>query len=499
MSTRIVALAVLLGLAIPIRMSAQNQKAKPHHYKLDDIPTFGGPKSDLNNGLDGTFSVDLVNNQGALAGWADTPMPDPFPNFCFDDCYVAHAFRWGGGVMTDLGALADGVSSQALWISGSGLIAGVSQNGEIDPLFPGFPELRAVVWRNGVITDLGTLEGGTESAAATVNSHGQVVGLFSNTVPDPYSLFIPGYQGRAFSWRGGVMQDLGTLGSGTDASAQFVNERGRVVGWSYTSSAANTSCPSVAFLAIGSFIWDKDKGMTDLGTLGGDCTLASGLNNEGTVVGNYVDDNQIQHGFVWKRGLIQDVGGSLGGDYSEVEGINDHGVIAGSAFLAGNTTFHAAFWRQVGSVTDVGVLGGDQCSFASAINAKTQIVGASIGDDCNFDNNARAFLWEGGSIFDLNALIPADSALHLQWARGINDRGEIAGSGLDPDGNVHAFLLIPCDEIHPGVEGCDYSLVDEPARSSAPRSITDQTQREPQSHRTQGYHIPSLQSLPVRK
>lgn len=482
--TRIIALALLVALAIPVQLAAQDHETKPHHYQLVDIPTFGGPVSDLNTGNDGSFSVNLVNNQGALAGWADTATPDPYPNFCFYDCYVTHAFRWQDGVMTDLSALADGVSSQAVWISGSGLIAGVAQNGVIDPLFAGFPELRAVVWRNGVITDLGTLEGGTESVATAVNNHGQVVGLFSNTVPDPYSLFGLGYQGRAFSWEDGVMQDLGTLGGGTDAWPQFVNEKGQVVGWSYSSSAPNTSCRFLVPLAIGSFIWEKDKGMTDLGTLGGTCTLATGLNNQGTVVGNYIDDNQIEHGFVWKRGLIHDLGASLGGDYTHAEGINDHGVIAGSAYLAGNTTSHAVLWRQIGAITDLGVLGGDQCSFASAINAKTQIVGASIGDDCTFDNNTRAFLWEGGSIFDLNALIPAGSPLHLQWARGINDRGEVAGSGLDAGGNVHAFLVIPCDENHPGVEGCDYSRVEDSARSSAPRDIPGETQRPPQAQRT---------------
>lgn len=457
--TRIIALALFAALAIPVQLAAQGHA----RYKLIDIGTFGGPASDLNNGNDGSFSVNLVNNQGALAGWADTAAPDPFPSFCFYDCYVTHAFRWQDGVMTDLGTLADGVSSQAGWISASGLIAGVSENGEIDPLISGFPENRAVLWQKGGITDLGTLpEGGYESFANAVNSGGQVVGWAENTTPDPNSLAGPGFfptQTRAFLWESGAMKDLGTLG-GSGALAQFVNEQGQVVGWSYTSSAPNTSCPNLFPLATGSFIWEKDKGMTDLGSLGGTCTLATGLNNKGTVVGIYVNDNQIERGFVWKRGSIHDLGGSLGGDYAGAEGINDHGVTAGWAYLAGNTIFHAALWRRVGKITDLGVLGEGQCSFASSINAKTQIVGASITDDCNFDNNSRAFFWEGGAIFDLNTLIPAGSALHLQWARSINDRGEIAGTGLDADGNVHAFLLIPCDKNHSGIDGCDYSLVD---------------------------------------
>ena len=54
------------------------------------------------------------------------------------------------------------MSSQAFWISANGLIAGNSQLGQLDPLIPGFLQTRAVLWKDGKIIDLGTLEGGHE-------------------------------------------------------------------------------------------------------------------------------------------------------------------------------------------------------------------------------------------------------------------------------------------------------------------------------------------------
>jgi probable HAF family extracellular repeat protein len=422
--------------------------AQQPHYKLIDVGTFGGPQSYLNDGNDGNNGATELNNRGTLAGWADTTTADPFPSFCFeDDCFVSHAFQWHGGVRTDLGALRNDVSSQANWISASGLMAGVSENGDTDPLIPGLPELRGVLWQNGIITDLGILPGGGyESFATAVNSRGQVVGNAQNTVPDDFSMAAPGFlttQTRAFLWQNGIMQDLGTLGTGTDAMAQFINERGQVVGWSYTSSAPNGSCPFFLPLTLGSFIWDQKNGMRDLETLGGTCTIATGVNNRGIVIGDNVDDNIIERGFLWENGLITDLGGTIGGSQTTAEALNEAGQVVGVGTLAGELSYHATLWKHVGEITDLGTVDQDPCSFPSGINSKAQIVGASL-IGCAFDSNTRAFLWQDGSIFDLNTLIPPGASLHLQWARDINDRGEIAGSGLDADGNAHDFLLVPC-------------------------------------------------------
>jgi len=393
-----------------------------------------------------------------MTGSADTPVSDPYPDFCFDDdCFVSHAVQWRNGVRTDLGALPGGASSASDWVSGNGLIAGLSENGELDPLIPGLPEVRAVLWRGGAITDLGTLpEGGFESIANAVNSDAQVVGLALNTIPDPDSMIGAGFQTRAFLWRDGAMQDLGTLGAGTDAQAVLINERGQVVGWSYINSTPTTAC-NAGSLVIDSFIWDREHGMRDLGSLGGTCTLAADMNNDGQVVGfSDLPGDQSSHAFIWKHGSFHDLGGTLGGDFLAAFAINDAGTAVGFGFLPGNVMFHATLWKRPSEMLDLGGVGNDQCSFATSINAEKQVVGGS--GDCI--STGRVFLWEQGSMVDLNALIPAGSTLSLQNTETINDRGEIAGTGVDAYGNQHAFLAIPCDRHHEGIEGCDYSLVD---------------------------------------
>jgi hypothetical protein len=198
-------LILLCALAVPMGLAAQDaHKTMHHHYKLIDVGTFGGPTSGTQDELQ------VLNNRGMVAGSADTSVPN-HPNACVfcGGAFIGHAFLWSNGVLHDLGSLPGSNTSDASWVSDSGLVAGSSETEAIDPLL-GVRELHAILWKNGEIMDLGALEGGYESVAFAVNSRGQVAGAGFNTVPDPLS--PGGTQERTFVWENGVMRDLGTLG-----------------------------------------------------------------------------------------------------------------------------------------------------------------------------------------------------------------------------------------------------------------------------------------------
>ena len=465
---RIIVLALFAALALPLHLAAQNTAKrhhhhKYHHYQINDVGTFGGPSSYLN--LPPFPRAGVLNNRGTVVGFADTATPDPL---CFfsPDCYSTDGYQWQNGVKTDLGVLPGWTTGQGNWVSANGLIAGVANNGQTDPL-GGIPVLHGVLYENGGVTDLGTLEGGYFSFTSAVNNRGEVVGFAQNTIPDPNSMLTGyPYQSRAFYWKNGVMQDLGTLGTGTDATAALINEQGQVVGWSYTNSVPSAVCAGFNFgfsLTTSSFIWEQKNGMRDIGGLGGTCTLAQDFNNRGQIVGgSALTGDTTTHPFVWNATTgVTDLMDPSDNNYGFAEGENAHGDVAGGT--CDSATCYAVLWRKRSGKwqrTDLSTITDN--AFSISVSASEQVIGNS---------GTGVFLWEdGGPMADLNTLIPPNSGIQLSEAGQINDRGEIAAQGPDTNGNNHAVLLVPCDENHPGIEGCDYSLVDEATlqQSAAP-------------------------------
>jgi probable HAF family extracellular repeat protein len=465
--------ATLLAAAVLLlpRAFAQEHSDRHHHYKLIDLGTFGGPASYVNE------DSPALNNRGMLVGSAEinTPLPptgNPFP--CASPSFVYQAFAWEDGVLTNLGALPGGNCSNAIAVNASGDAAGNSEIGTLDPVL-GFSQLRAVLWDDGQIRDLGTL-GGNHSGAQAINNRRQVTGFALNGTPDPFSFFdffffgaSGGTQTRAVLWHDGKAQDLGTLG-GPDAFGIFVNDGGQVAGTSYTSSIPN---PTTGVPTLDPFFWDDGK-MIDLGSFGGTVGFPQALNNRGQVAGfmNLPGDVNA-HPFLWHGGKLTDLG-TFGGNNGTAWWMNDAGEVIGEADYpiacgaeCGHPQVYRPFLWRKGVMTDLGAVPGDRCGFAYGINSRTQVVGSS--GHCL--GGVDAFLWERGAIYNLNDLIPANSPLHLVFGLSINDRGEIAGTGVPQGASpydfsvAHAYLLIPCEADD---DGCDGSA--ENATTAAPRS-----------------------------
>ena len=150
-----------------------------------------------------------------------------------------------------------------------------------------------------------------------------------------------------------------------------------------------------------------------------------------------LSDAMTNRAFYKGAGQIADIG-TLGGSHSHAYAINDQRNVVGVADNnAGNP--HAFQFRldsqgQVVERTDLGELGGGN-SYALDINEQDVVVGTS---------DARAFIWEAGSMTDLNELIPEDSGWRLDSARSINDSGWITGHGKHL-GVQRAFLLMPVE------------------------------------------------------
>jgi probable HAF family extracellular repeat protein len=449
MCSRLFARSLLAVLAIPFLFDAHELSAGddgPHHhgYKLVDLGTLGGP-IDLVDCCDGTQPV--LNTHGLTVGGADTA--DPNPNQAIScpllgpDPFVNVGVVWFDGRARNLGALPGGFNSFANSVNGSGAIVGASETGETDPVL-GTVSCHPALWKDGTVFDLGTL-GGYEGLALESNEHGQVVGVATNGVPDSFlglygnglpSLFNYGTQQRAFLWQRGVMLDLQTLG-GPDAAAVYVNDAGQVAGASYTDFTINnvTGIPTEH-----PFLWEKGV-MQDLGSLGGSVAFPNALNNRGEIVGeSLVTGDATEHPFLWTKSQgMQDLG-TLGGDFGRGYAINNEGQAVGVTSLS-NGAVRAFSW-QSGVMKNLGTLKGDGCSSAYAMNSNGQVIGASFA--CDF-SIVHAVLWEHGRIINLNRFVPPGSGITLTDPSSINDRGEIVIDGT-LNGNLHAFMLVPCEE-----------------------------------------------------
>ena len=167
------------------------------------------------------------------------------------------------------------------------------------------------------------------------------------------------------------------------------------------------------------------------------------INVAGEIVGiAFNGGGEELRAFVYRNGSIDDLG-TLGGRYSKAYAINDSGDIVGGSTYPGDSADHAFLYRN-GSFHDLGTLPGTSFSVALAVNGSGHAVGyafsPALGD--------LAFLYANGTLINLSALMEVQEAgwQALTEARGINDQGQIVGTGINRLGLRHAFLLTPVPE-----------------------------------------------------
>jgi probable HAF family extracellular repeat protein len=123
-----------------------------------------------------------INQHGVVVGFANAPGGGSAGNF------NVHAFIWtASSGMHDLGTLPGDNTSQALGINDSGLIVGESCNATTNVC-------RAVLWRNGHITDMNTLiaPGYSDQLvfANDINDAGVITGQSLNAITGVSSAFV---------------------------------------------------------------------------------------------------------------------------------------------------------------------------------------------------------------------------------------------------------------------------------------------------------------------
>jgi len=217
---------------------------------------------------------------------------------------------------------------------------------------------------------------------------------------------------------------LGTLG-GSESWAHGINDAGVIVG---ESEMPDRNLH--AFVYADGELTDISPGETRYGR-------ALAINNAGQIAGNNGD-----HAFLYSEGKISDLGLSgVGGRMA----LNEQGDVVGSARFGGRGS-HAFLYSQ-GVVTDLGLFPGDDYSYAWGINSAEQIVGISFREAAGAPNHP--FFYSDGQMVPLESLLPEGSGWGRIAAGGINDAGQIVGSGINPNGMGRGFILTPDESSRP--------------------------------------------------
>jgi probable HAF family extracellular repeat protein len=228
--------------------------------------------------------------------------------------------------------------------------------------------LHAVLWQNKDTSpqDLGFLGTGTygnDSEAYGINDLTHIVG--NSAV---------GTAIRAFLWRNGRMIDLGALSGQVVSEAIAINNSGLVVGksnfypvaWRYDVANA-TSTAAIQQLPIPAGFFSAQP---------------AAVNDSGDVAGYAGSPSIDAHAVLWRNGRAIDLGVWPGGHYSVATGINNFGQIVGTGTVAGDNLDHALMWTV--EATGGGATNATPAADLIAMSSTSIRVGRSLSVQASF-------------------------------------------------------------------------------------------------------------------
>jgi probable HAF family extracellular repeat protein len=312
---------------------------------------------------------------------------------------------------------------------------------------------------NYLVFTLPNTLGGTVSGANAINDLGWAMGSAAHS---------GNKTSEAALWIAGRMIKLGTVG-GPNSSVPWEsvkNNQGLIVGISDTSIVQPLgevfSCVAAGFIPSSGntclgFLWQPPGFISALPTLGGDNGFATGINNQGQVVGwaetSYQDPTCNPPQVLQFLPYVYDVRTKTitalqvypGDSDGTANAINDSGQMAGisgicSNAVGGASATHAVFWQDQNSTpVDMGNLGGEAWNTPSSMNSTGEVVGfGNPSGDQNAPFNPIAFYWsQSTGMVNLGTLYPFPNSI----AYAINNNGLIVGQGLNlSTGASHAFI-----------------------------------------------------------
>lgn len=255
----------------------------PKAYQVWEVPPMAGTSVTV---------AQQINDTEVVTGFGDSAAPP-----------VRRAFRWQlwtAHPPVDMGPVGTLTMGHAL--NNTGDIVGDFMLNNVSHAF---------LYRNGVISDLGSLGAGTWTSATGINDAGQVSG---------YSQ-VNGAN-HAFLWSNGAMMDLGTLGAASlNSHGNRINNLGEVTGYSQVPNS--TGAGHAVIYRAGTVI--------DLGTLGGPSSFGYDINDAGHVAGEASDSRLRLRAALYANGTVKDLGALRPQQESRAFGINKWDQVVGES------------------------------------------------------------------------------------------------------------------------------------------------------------------------